>query len=604
MMRTRSIREIAMRRLLCLMLLLLALPVTAAGLLDSRPGSTLGAVNNSADFLPVREAFQLSLVESTAQSITLRFVATEGYYLYRHRFQFRTEPADITLGAAQLPEGEKKHDEYFGDVEVYHGIFDVVLPRIASDQRALTLAVTYQGCADKGLCYPPETERLSIDGKSTSVSNSTPAPSNQTRWNWRELALFFLAGLGLTFTPCVLPMLPILSGVVLRGQVGGWRGFNLSVAYVLPMAVCFALLGALMGMFGAQLNLQARLQSAWVLVPFALFFAVFALAMFGIFELKLPHAISSRLDRVANRTEGGSLWGAAVLGVVSSLLVSPCVSAPLAGALLYISASGDALGGALKLFMLGLGMGAPLLLVATGGAAWLPKSGPWLIYVKNAIGVLLLGLAVGLLSRVLPGQITLLLIGLLAAGVGLFLGALEFIYKAPRQRLTQLLGLFLLFYALVCWYGAFSGQTDPLSPVSRSLAVNSSAGPQAQSASQWQTISTPAELDRVLMEARTTGTPLLLDWYADWCISCKVIEHEVLDDSKVVERLKGYRLIRFDLTASNREQRALLDRYKLFGPPALMFFGKNGVERTDVRVMGEINAADFAERVAKANDPI
>ena len=581
-----------MRRLLCLLFLMIALPASAAGLLESRPSTTLGSINNSADFLPVREAFQLSLVDSTPQSIKLRFVATEGYYLYRHRFQFRADPADVSLGAAQLPKGEQKHDEYFGDVEVYHGILDVELPR--TDQRAFTLAVTYQGCADKGLCYPPETERLSIDG--------IGAPTAAHIWNWRELALFFLAGLGLTFTPCVLPMLPILSGVVLRGQVGGLRGFNLSLAYVLPMAACFALLGALMGMFGAQLNLQARLQSAWVLVPFAMFFAVFALAMFGVFELKLPHAISSRLDRIAGRTEGGSLWGAAVLGVVSSLLVSPCVSAPLAGALLYISASGDALGGGLKLFMLGLGMGAPLLLVATGGAAWLPKSGPWLIQVKNAIGVLLLGLAIGLLSRVLPGQITLLLIGLLAGGVGLFMGALEFVYKPPRKRLGQLLGMFLLFYALACWYGAFSGQTDPFNPIGQPHMI--AGNQQPQDTGDWQTVTTPAELDRVLADARSTATPLLLDWYADWCISCKVIEHEVLNDANVVERLKGYRLIRFDITASNAEQRTLLDRYKLFGPPALMFFGKDGVERTEVRVIGEIGAKDFAERVAKANDRI
>ena len=579
-----------MRRLLCLLLLVLALPATAAGLLESRPSSTLGSINNSADFLPVREAFQLSLIDSTPQSIKLRFVATEGYYLYRHRFQFRADPAEIVVGPAQLPKGEQKHDDYFGDVEVYHGILDVELPR--SDQRAFTLAVTYQGCADKGLCYPPETERLSIDGSGGAT----------TSWSWRELALFFLAGLGLTFTPCVLPMLPILSGVVLRGQVGGLRGFNLSLAYVLPMAACFALLGALMGMFGAQLNLQTRLQSAWVLVPFAMFFALFALAMFGVFELKLPHAISSRLDRIAGRTEGGSLWGAAVLGVVSSLLVSPCVSAPLAGALLYISASGDALGGGLKLFMLGLGMGAPLLLVATGGAAWLPKSGPWLVYVKNAIGVLLLGLAIGLLSRVLPGQITLLLIGLLAGGVGLFMGALEFVYKPPRKRLGQLLGMFLLFYALACWYGAFSGQTDPFNPIGQPRVVSNNE--QSQNTSDWQTVTTPAELDHVLAEAKSSGTPLLLDWYADWCISCKVIEHKVLNDAQVVERLKGYRLIRFDITASNAEQRALLDRYKLFGPPALMFFGKDGVERADVRVIGEISAPDFAERVSKANDRI
>ncbi|SDS64682.1 protein-disulfide reductase DsbD [Pseudomonas prosekii] len=587
-----------MRRLLCLLLLVLALPASAAGLLDTRPSSTLGSINNSADFLPVREAFQLSLVESTAQTIKLRFVAADGYYLYRHRFQFRADPADVALGAAQLPNGEKKHDEYFGDVEVYHAILDVELPR--SDPRAFTLVVTYQGCADKGLCYPPETERLRIDG--TGAVAADPSAATTADWSWRELALFFLAGLGLTFTPCVLPMLPILSSVVLRGQIGGLRGFNLSLAYVLPMAACFALLGALMGMFGAQLNLQARLQSAWVLVPFATFFAVFALAMFGVFELKLPHFISSRLDRIAGRTEGGSLWGAAVLGVVSSLLVSPCVSAPLAGALLYISASGDALGGGLKLFVLGLGMGTPLLLVATGGAAWLPKSGPWLIYVKNAIGVLLLALAIGLLSRVVPGQVTLLLVGLLWGGVGLFLGALEFVYKPPRKRLGQLLGLFLLFYAMACWYGALSGQGDVLNPLGRTAPVVSSG--QAQSANIWQTVSTPADLDHALAQAKSAGTPLLLDWYADWCISCKVIEREVLNDPKVVERLLGYRLIRFDITASNAEQRALLDRYKLFGPPALMFFGKDGAERADVRVIGEINAQDFAERVAKANDRI
>jgi len=287
---------------------------------------------------------------------------------------------------------------------------------------------------------------------------------------------------------------------------------------------------------------------------------------------------------------------------VSSLIVSPCVSAPLAGALLYISASGDAWGGALKLFVLGLGMGLPLIIVGTGGAALLPKSGPWMVLVKNIIGVLLLGTAIGLLSRVVPGPVTLILAGLLWAGVGLFLGALEFVYKPPRKRLAQLLGLFLLFYALACWYGAFSGQGDLLNPLARAPVVAGNSP--AQSSGNWQTVSTPADLDRVLGEARSAGTPLLLDWYADWCISCKVIEREVLHDANVVERLKGYRLIRFDITASNAEQRALLDRYKLFGPPALMFFGKDGVERTDVRVIGEINATDFAERVAKANDRI
>ncbi|WP_268947641.1 protein-disulfide reductase DsbD [Pseudomonas syringae] len=592
-----------MRRLLCLMLLILALPASAAGLLDSRPSPTLGGgtLDNSKDFLPVRQAFQLSLIETTPESIKLRLVATDGYYLYRHRFQFRTEPADIGLGEAQLPKGEQKHDEYFGDVEVYHGILDIDLPRKTGEQRPFTLVVTYQGCADKGLCYPPETERLSIGNVAGSSPEALAAPVSASSWSWKEIALFFLAGIGLTFTPCVLPMLPILSGVVLRGKVGGLRGLSLSLAYVLPMAACFALLGALMGVFGAGLNLQARLQSVWVLVPFSAFFVIFAIAMFGAFELRLPQSISSRLDRIAGKTEGGSLWGAAVLGVVSSLLVSPCVSAPLAGALLYISASGDAVGGGLKLFALGLGMGAPLLLIATGGATWLPKSGPWLVTVKNAIGVLLLALAIGLLSRVLPGQITLLLVGLLSAGVALFLGALEFTEKTTRQKLAQLLGLALLVYALASWYGALSGQTDPMRPLGREYA-SANNGAVAPNSTQWQTITTSAELDRVMQEAQSAGKPLLLDWYADWCISCKVIEHEVLPDPGVVARLAGYSLIRFDMTDSNAEQRALLDRYKLFGPPALLFFAKNGEELQNVRVVGEIDAPGLIERLNRAND--
>ncbi|MGC3894306.1 protein-disulfide reductase DsbD [Pseudomonas urmiensis] len=580
-----------MRRLFLLLFLLLASPAFASGLLDNRPSATLGAssLSNSADFLPVHEAFKLSLVSSDAHTIKLRFVASDGYYLYRHRFQFRSEPADIALGAAQIPPGEAKHDEFFGDVEVYHGVLDITLPRPAADQRAFTLLVGYQGCADKGLCYPPETARLPITGEGGVAPDSAEAG-----WNWKSLLLFFLAGVGLTFTPCVLPMLPILSGVVLRGQVGGWRGLSLSLAYVLPMAACFAVLGALMGVFGASLNLQARLQSAWVLVPFALFFVIFALAMFGLFELKLPQALSNRLDSVASRTKGGSLLGAAVLGVLSSLLVSPCVSAPLAGALLYISASGDALGGALKLFALGLGMGAPLLLVATGGAAWLPKSGAWLNTVKNAIGVLLLGLAIGLLSRVLPGPVTLLLIGLLAAGVALFLGALEFVIKTPRERLAQLLGLALLVYALACWYGAMSGQGDPLRPLPQG-AVATSEGTSVSKTDAWQTITTPAALDAALAQAKAAGQPVLLDWYADWCISCKVIEHEVLSAPQVQAQLGTFKLLRFDITESNAEQRSLLDRYQLFGPPALLFFAANGSEMTSDRVIGEINAGEFAD---------
>jgi thiol:disulfide interchange protein DsbD len=595
--------ETVMRRLLSLILLLLTLPANA-GLFDSNPSPKLGAaLNNSSDFLPVREAFRLDVLERTPSAIKLQFIAADGYYLYRHRFQFHSDSAEAQLGAAQLPDGTPKTDDYFGKVEVYHGVLDVELPLSNPSQKPFNLQVTYQGCADKGLCYPPETQSFAIDGETVSHSATDltqPAGKAPQAWSWHELALFFLAGLGLTFTPCVLPMLPILSGVVLRGQVGGLRGFSLSLAYVLSMAACFALLGALMGVFGAELNLQARLQSPWVLVPFALFFGLFALAMFGVYELRLPHFISDRLDRLAGNTRGGSLWGAALLGVLSSLLVSPCVSAPLAGALLYISSSGDALGGGLKLFVLGLGMGAPMVLFATGGGALLPKSGNWMVTVRNTFGVLLLAVAVWMLDRVLPAALTLALWGVLAAGVALYLGALEFTVKTHRQKLSQLGGLILLVYALASWVGALQGQTDPLRPLGSQPSISNTA-PATSSHSAWQTISSGAELQQAFAAAKAAKQPLLLDWYADWCISCKVIEREVLSNAEVVSALTGYSLIRFDITASNPEQRALLTHYQLFGPPALLFFDRNGDEQPAVRVVGEINAADFAARVRSAN---
>ncbi len=594
-----------MRRLLSLLFLLLALPASA-GLFDSRPSATLGGLNNSADFLPVREAFRLSLVDSSPEQVKLRFVAAEGYYLYRHRFQFVSSDPAVAIGEAQLPAGEAKTDDYFGEVEVYYGVLDVELPVHNPDNRPFTLRVTYQGCADKGLCYPPETETLDISDaaaapssglSATPGSNPSASETDDSR-SWRSVALFFLAGLGLTFTPCVLPMLPILSGVVLRGQTGGMRSFLLSLAYVLPMAAGFALLGALMGVFGAELNLQARLQSPWILIPFAAFFVVFALAMFGMFELRLPQAVNSRLDHLAGSAKGGSFMGAALLGAVSSLLVSPCVSAPLAGALLYISASGDALGGGLKLFALGMGMGAPLILFATGGGALLPKSGPWMVTVRNTFGVLLLAVAVWMLERVLPGPVALFLWGALAAGTALFLGTLELVQKAPRQKLAQLLGLMLLIYGLTAWIGALQGGTDPLRPLPRPV-LSAASGTPADNES-WNTVTTPAALDAQLSAARAAGRPALLDWYADWCISCKVIEREVFADPQIAPRLSDYQLIRFDITDSNPEQRALLDRYKLFGPPAILFFDRSGAEMADVRVVGEIDADQFSKRLDRA----
>jgi thiol:disulfide interchange protein DsbD len=576
-----------MHRLFSLLLLLVVLPASA-GLFDKPPvPAQLGApLNNSADFLPVRDAFKLSLISSTSESVKLRFVAAEGYYLYRHRFSFSSSSDGVSLEQPALPPGKAKQDEYFGDVEVYYEVLDIEVPVNNPYNHPFSLHVSYQGCADKGLCYPPETEILAIGDTTTS-------------WNWADLALFFLGGLILTFTPCVLPMLPILVGVVLRGQPGGMRSLVLSLAYVLPMALSFAILGALMGLFGAELNLQARLQSPWVLVPFAIFFALFGAASLGFLELRLPAAIDGPLQRLSQKLQGGTVFSAAALGVLSSVLVSPCVSAPLAGALLYISASGDALGGGLKLLALGLGMGAPLVLFAVGGGALLPKSGPWMLTVRNLFGALLLAVAIWLLERVVPGPVSLALWGLLAAGIALWLGVLELTPKTHHQKLAQLLGLPLLVYALVAWVGALQGQDDPLRPLGR--MVSSAEATQVQ-AGQWQTISTPAELDASLLAAKNNGKPLLLDWYADWCISCKVIEREVLSAPEVGRQLGDYQLVRFDITESNPAQRALLDRYQLFGPPAILLFDSKGDEWLDLRVVGEVDAATFAARLSTARE--
>lgn len=592
-----------MRILFIAFLCLLQLPAYASFLTQAGSNSSTATFNNSADFLPVEQAFTAQAIEKSDSSVAIRFSNADGYYLYRHRLSFSTASPGVSFGEPQLPDGEARSDEFFGDIEAYYGSLDIILPVTNPDNLPYTLDVGYQGCADQGLCYPPEVLSFDLNQPVSSASDSL--------WTWQEIALFFLAGLGLTFTPCVLPMLPILTGVVLRGEIGGARSFVLSSVYVVSMALCFAVLGALMGVFGAELNIQARLQSPWVLIPFAAFFALFALAMFGLFEMRLPQFISSPLQTLSGKTEGGSIIGAAVLGVFSSLLVSPCVSAPLAAALLYISASGDAWGGGLKLLALGLGMGAPLVLFATGGGKVLPKSGAWMLAVRNAFGVLLLAVALWLLDRVLPGPVTLMLWGALAAGVAIQLGTLEFGKKSATQKMAQLLGLVLLVYALAAWIGALQGQSNPLQPLPSSSSglmfntksnISSASNNAASNSAAWLTITDVDALQRQLAQAQQAGQPAIVDWYADWCISCKVIERNVLEQPQVRELLQqgNYQLLRLDITENTPEHRALLNQFKLFGPPVIQFFAENGSEQETLRVVGEVNISEFIERLNQA----
>ena len=566
-----------------------AFPNTSSNASGSLTSSFQGS-SNQADFLPVHEAFRPGLLDANNQQIRVIFDIAPGYYLYRHRLHFTLHGAELT---PQLPEGKHKTDEFFGDVEVYYNQLEVVLDvsALAADVNQLT--VGFQGCADAGLCYPPEVVTLELpDSGAASTSDSRMTTIGFSQLLDQEsgglaLLLFFVAGLGLTFTPCVLPMLPILSSLVLgRASISRGRALTLALAYVLGMAVTLAIVGALIGSFGAALNIQARLQSPWVLGAFAAFFALFALAMFGHFDLNLPRFLREPLERMHHRTQGGSLAGAASMGVLSTLVVSPCISAPLAGALVYISTTGDALGGGFKLFALGLGMGVPLLLVALFGSALLPRSGPWLNTVKHLFGFGLLAVAIWLLERLLPGTLSLALWAALAAGLAVRIG----LFSADHgNHLRRTLALLVALYASAALFGALAGGEDPLRP----LQPFSGASDNKVSTDWFVTVDDPAQLDQALRTAAAQQQPAIIDVYADWCISCKIMEREILSQPDVREALKGYARIKLDLTDNTTAQRTWLTDHQLFGPPAYLFFSPSGSELTDLRIQGEVNKAEF-----------
>lgn len=598
-----------MKRLLLLACLVtMAFSAVAESTLQNRPTPLFNSdktaiVENTADeeFLPVEKAFRLEKRETNSSDIKLTFIVADGYYLYKNRFAFTSDNPKVIITAPTLPQGEQKNDEFLGDVEVYHNILEITVPVTNPEDLAFNLEVKYQGCAEKGLCYPMETVNIPIAGILPIPQATTDGPAKTLSFSesmaalsWSQLFYYFLIGLGLAFTPCVFPMLPILSGIVLRGQAGNLRAQLLALTYILAMAITYALLGVLMGLFGAELNLQARLQSPWVLIPFTLFFLLFALAMFGLFELRLPAFITNPLNKTADKTHGGSLIGAAILGICSSLVVSPCVTAPFAGILLHISSTGDAIGGGISLFVLGLGMGVPLFIIAAGGGALLPKAGHWMIVVRNGFGVMLLGVAILLIARILPGYIELMLWGLLAAGVAIFMGTFEFSPKTKIQRLSQLAGLFLVVYAVCAWLGAWQGHTNPLQP----LKTNTVSLPQtAVGDTVWQVVTTKDGLNEALATAKVNNKIAIVDWSADWCRACLEMEHNVFQTPEVAAKLAAFQLIRIDISETTEEQRALLNTYRLIGPPAILFFDKTGNELVNARIIGEMGKEAFIKHL-------
>ncbi|WP_426811125.1 protein-disulfide reductase DsbD [Pseudomonas sp. WOUb67] len=563
--------------------LLLFLTLLLAGPLQANPFDV------KPDFLPVDQAFVLTHDRQADGQMRLYFQIKQGYYLYQKRLKFDGLPAEQH---PQLPPALNHHDEFFGDSAVYRDQLELLLPANAQGQ----LRLGWQGCADAGLCYPPQTTQIDLGG---SVAPAAEQASDQALASglqqghlaWSLLAFFGL-GLLLAFTPCSLPMLPILAGLVLGNGASARRGWLLAGVYVLSMALVYAALGVVAALLGA--SLQAWLQQPWLLGSLAGLFVLLALPMFGAFELQLPAALRDRLDRAGQGTRGGNLYGAALLGALSGLLLGPCMTAPLAGALLYIAQSGDVLQGALVLFSLGLGMGVPLLLLVTLGNRYLPRPGAWMDRVKGVFGFVFLAMALYTVRSLLPATLLLALSG--AWLIALAWATWPALQRLPALRAVPLLGAL---WGSLLLVGAAAGGDDLWQPL-RPFTGGGAAPVAAQHAEDsFVTVSRPEDLQRELDAAKARGQWVMLDYYADWCVSCKVMEKQVFTRSDVQAGLAGVHLLRLDVTADSPASKALLQRYQVPGPPSIIWIGPEGDERRARRITGEVDAAAFQQHWAQ-----
>ena len=582
-----------------------------------------------ADYLDPAQAFRGQARVLDASTIELRIDVAPDYHLYRERMSVELDGPGVQIGAVMMPAGKVQFDETFQkNVEVLQGALVIPVPvqKAVADFR---LRINYQGCADKGLCYPPQTayvsagvsggklERVSWQAEeafgaatpaAASLAAPAAAPVSETARVESALksgslltiaGVFLVAGLLLAFTPCVLPMVPILSSIIV-GQgapVSRMRGFTMALAYSLGMAMVYTAFGVVAGLLGE--GLAAALQNPWVLGAFALMLATLSLSMFGVFELQMPSFIQSRITETSSRLPGGRFVGVFVMGGLSALIVGPCVAAPLAGALVFISQTRNVVIGGLALFSLAMGMSVPLLLVGVSAGSLLPRAGGWMEGVKTFFGVLLLAVALWIVSPVLPGWALMIVIG-----TGLLIGAVylklfdRLADSAPgRQRLAKGAALVLAVLGTTQVVGALSGGRNPMQPLAH-LARGSEAGVGATSkVSEFRRVRSVAELDEVL---KTTSRPVMLDFYADWCVSCKEMEHLTFNDPAVRGRMSNALLLQVDVTANSADDKALLKRFGLFGPPGILFFDTQGNEHADARVIGFLPPQRFAASLAVA----
>lgn len=555
---------------------------------------------NQQDFLPVEEAFRFEVMEDIEPNL-LVWQITDKHYLYKDRT--KVTDANGQLLELDFPEGIDHSDEFFGETQIYRQLLQ--LPIDADVARPLE--VTWQGCADAGLCYPPQTATIGAEAGSVTTDSITQSTTKSALAEDQSIAerlagsglllniaAFFMMGVLLAFTPCMLPMLPILTSVIGGAKSGGWHGAKLGVAFILPMALVYAALGVLAASLGS--NLAAALQQPWLLIPFAGIFILLALAQFGLFTLQLPAFIRERLQGADQNIKGGSLLGAASLGALSALLVGPCMTAPLAGALLYIAQSGDGVRGGLALFSLGLGSGIPLLLAITIGMRWLPKPGNWMENINRVFGYALLATAIIVVRPVLSGPLFLGLWGALILAIAVQVGSME---RTNWRFLSRYIALLLGLWGGIMLFGAAAGGTDPLQPLENFSAPANSA---ANSSFQMQRITDVAQLQAQLQQAEQDGQWVLLDFYADWCVSCKVMEKTVFAKAEVQDALAGFRLLQMDVTLNTADQQKLMQELKIMGPPTFMFIDPQGDEQRTQRITGEVSANEFLRHLNSAQE--
>ena len=593
----------------------------------------LGLTASDDDFLDPDVAFQADIIAESPTSLLVRWTIAEGYYLYRDKLSIQTSDNEgVTAGAAEIPEGEVKHDEFFGEVQVFHNevLAQVPLIRSSADATDINVKLGYQGCAEAGICYPPIKKQLTVSlpaynpnepqttarikaatassGKtSTSLSSTSQddfAQILQDSSLWWAMLFFFGAGVLLAFTACVYPMIPILSGVIVgQGKdITTSKAFLLSLLYVEGVAITYAVLGVVSAQLGA--GVQAFFQNPWILSGFALIFVALALSMFGFFSLQMPAAMQARLSSSSHRMKGGTLLGVFVMGILSALIVGPCAGPVLIGALIYTSQSGDYLTGALAMFALGNGMGAPLLVIGASGGKLLPKAGGWMNTVKAVFGVILLGVAIVMLERILPGPVTLMMWALLLIVSAIYMRALDPLPDdiSGWHRLWKGLGIAMLIYGAVLIASGTTGAHNPLDPLHkiRSGMVVNQENSRASQHLQFQRIKSIDDFNAAVENSMAAGKPVMLDFYADWCTYCIEMEEYTFPDPRVQQELANVTLLQADVTDNDATDVALLNHFKLFAPPAILFFGADGQENRGSRLVGFLDADGFLEHVQKA----